>query len=78
MNKKILVPDEYIIDFSLTKEEREKKEKIYLKIIRKEQRKHYKNSYLREIIEIIAKLNSDEKNSLFIKKELTRYVCRFT
>ena len=27
MNKKILVPDEYIIDFSLTKEEREKKEK---------------------------------------------------
>jgi hypothetical protein len=27
MNKKILVPDEYIIDFSLTKEEREKKRK---------------------------------------------------
>jgi len=27
MNKKILVPDEYIIDFSLTKEEREKKGK---------------------------------------------------
>ena len=27
MNKKILVPDEYIIDFSLTKEEREKKTK---------------------------------------------------
>lgn len=61
MNKKILVPDEYIIDFSLTKEEREKKEKIYLKIIRKEQRKYYKNSYLREIIKIVAKLNSDEE-----------------
>ena len=29
MNKKILVPDEYIIDFSLTKEEREKKGKEY-------------------------------------------------
>lgn len=29
MNKKILVPDKYIIDFSLTKEEREKKGKEY-------------------------------------------------
>ena len=27
MNKKILVQDEYIVNFSLTKEEREKKEK---------------------------------------------------
>jgi hypothetical protein len=29
MNKDVLVPDEYFIDFSLTKEEREKKGKEY-------------------------------------------------
>ncbi|WP_339004292.1 hypothetical protein LDK17_02655 [Fusobacterium polymorphum] len=29
MNKKILVPDEYFIDYSSTKEEREKKGKEY-------------------------------------------------
>ena len=39
----------------------DKKEKNILKIIRKEQRKYYKNSYLRKIIEIVAKLNSDEE-----------------
>ena len=36
--KYILVPDEYIIDFSLTKEEREKKEKnmkmLVIKLLR--------------------------------------------
>ena len=50
-----------------------KKEKIYLKIIRKEQRKYYKNSYLREIIEIVAKLNSDEEQ--LIHKKGTDQIC---
>lgn len=39
MNKNVLVPDEYFIDFSLTKEEREKKEKN----MKKHVKKHIKN-----------------------------------